>query len=99
MHGMKGLASALDVKTDRVHHAIGAGEGSGDRTLVVNVGLDRLKLRIIRAKQRAALIRMPRCNPNGKPVCTKAPNNAAAKKPGSAEHDDGALVRGRHGLI
>jgi hypothetical protein len=27
------------------------------------------------------------------------PNDAAAQKPGSAEHGDGALVRDRHGSI
>ena len=30
MHGMKGLLSMLDVKTDRIHHTIGASKCIGD---------------------------------------------------------------------
>jgi len=40
---------------------------------------------------------MPRCNPNKKPSLSEMPNHPAPEKPGSAEHDDGALVHGRHG--
>src|SRR5208337_5080289 len=42
-------------------------------------------------------IRMPRRNPNKKPSLTEMPNHPASEKPGSAEHDDTALVHGRHG--
>jgi hypothetical protein len=30
MHGMKGLLSVLDVKTDRVYHTVSAGKAIGD---------------------------------------------------------------------
>jgi hypothetical protein len=30
VHGMKGLLSVLDVKTDRIDHAVSAGKGIGD---------------------------------------------------------------------
>jgi hypothetical protein len=67
--------------------------------LVVNVGFDRLKLRIAKAKQSVTPIRMPRCNPNGKPALAQMSADAAAQKAGSAEHGDGALVLGRHGWM
>jgi hypothetical protein len=47
----------------------------------LNVGLDGLKLRIIRAKQPVSSIRMPRRDPNGKVAGAQMPNDAAAKKP------------------
>ena len=56
---MKRLLSVLDVKTDRIHHTVSAGKGIGDRPLVVNVGRDRLKLRIIKSEQTVLQIRMP----------------------------------------
>ncbi len=59
VNGMKSLRSALDVKTDRIHHAVSAGKRIRDRPLVVNVGLYGLKLRIISARQCVAVIRMP----------------------------------------
>jgi hypothetical protein len=63
----------------------------------VNVRFDRLKLRIIKSKQFITPIRVPRSNPNRKPALAEMSNDAAAEKPGPAEHDDGALVRDRHG--
>ena len=56
-----------------------------------------MKLRIIITKQPMPTIRMPRRNPNKKRSLTEMPNHPAPAKPGSAEHDDGALVHGRHG--
>ena len=47
MYGMKGLLSAFDVKTDRIYHTVSAGKCIGDRPIVVDISLDRLKLRII----------------------------------------------------
>jgi hypothetical protein len=68
-----------------------------DRSFVVNVRFDRLKLPIIRSKQLVTPIRVPGCNPDRKPAVAEMPNDSTAKKPGSAEYDNGALVRGRHG--
>ena len=59
MHGMKSLSSMLDVKTDCIYYTVSARNRIGDRLLVVNVGLDRLKLRIIKTKQPLTSIRMP----------------------------------------
>ena len=59
MNGMKGLLSVLDVETDRIYNAVGAGERIRDRSLVVNVGLYGLKLRIISTKLSVRPIRMP----------------------------------------
>jgi hypothetical protein len=75
---------------------VGAGNRIGNRPLVVNVGLDRSKLRIIDAEQAATSIRMPRCDPHRKRPLPQSTNDAAAEKPGSAEHGDGAIVGGRH---
>ena len=59
VHGMKSLPSVLDVKTDRIYHTVGADKRIGYRTLVVNVGPDRLKLLIIKSEQPMTPIRMP----------------------------------------
>src|SRR5262249_8774880 len=47
MDGMKSLLSAFDVKADRIDRRVGAGQDIGNHPLVSNVGLDRLKTRII----------------------------------------------------
>jgi hypothetical protein len=59
VHGMKGLRSALDVKTDRIYNAVSADKRIRDGPLIVNVGLYGLKLRIISTRQGVPLIRMP----------------------------------------
>ena len=59
MYGMKRLLSALDIKTDRIYRTVSAGKGADDRLLVVNIGGDRLKLRIIKREQPGRSIRMP----------------------------------------
>src|SRR2546421_8404855 len=97
MHGMKRLLSVLDIKADRIHHTIGAGKHIGDRPIVVDIGLDRLKLRIIETEQLVPAIRVPGCNPYGKPMLTEMSSNATAEEPGSAKHSDSALVDRRHG--
>jgi hypothetical protein len=58
VYGMKSLLSVLDVKSDRIYNAVNAGKRIGDRSLVVNIGLNGLKLRI-RAKPNIFPIRMP----------------------------------------
>src|SRR5262245_44766537 len=93
---MKSLCSMFDVKTDRIHHTVSASKRACDRLFVVNIRFDRLKSRIIDSKQRVAPIGVPRCNPNRKPSLAEMPHDAAAEKPGSPEHGDGALVRDRH---
>jgi hypothetical protein len=59
VHGIKSLPSALDVKTDRIYHTVGSDKRIGSRTLVVNVGPDRLKLRIVKTEQPMPPILMP----------------------------------------
>ena len=58
VHGMKRLLSVLDVKTDRIHHTISADNGIGDGPFIVDVGLDRLEMRIIEREQTSSPIRM-----------------------------------------
>jgi hypothetical protein len=58
-NGMKSLPSVLDVQTDRIYSAVGDGKHIRYRSLVVNIGLDGLKLRIIRTKLSVSPIRMP----------------------------------------
>ncbi len=58
MHGMKSLLSVFDIKTDRIYCSISANKRIGDRPLIVNVGFDRLKLRIIGIKQRLGPFQM-----------------------------------------
>src|SRR6202011_6190725 len=67
------------------------------RSLVVNIGLHGLKLRIFRTKLSVSPIRMPWRNPNRKSATAQTPNDAAAEKASSAEHGDGATAPGRHG--
>ena len=58
MHGMKSLLSVFDIKTDRIYCSISANKRIGDRPLIVNVGFNRLKLRIIGIKQRLGPFQM-----------------------------------------
>jgi hypothetical protein len=50
MDGMKRFPSVLDVKTNRIHDTVSAGHRISDRTLVVNIGFNELKLRIIESE-------------------------------------------------
>ena len=59
MNGMKRLPTVLDVKADRVYGGVSAGKCIRDRPCVVNIGLDQLKLRIMRARLIAPAIWMP----------------------------------------
>ena len=58
MHGMKGFLSPFDIKTDRIYNTASTGKCIGDRALIVDIGFDRLKLRIIRTKQLLGPFRM-----------------------------------------
>src|SRR5437899_601693 len=59
MYGMKSLLSTFDVKADRIDRRVGAGQHIGNPPLVSNVGLDRLKTRIIGTEKFATAVRMP----------------------------------------
>jgi hypothetical protein len=59
VNGIKSLLSVLDVEADRIYSAVSIGKGIRDGPLVLNVGPDGLKLRIIRTKQSVPPIRMP----------------------------------------
>jgi hypothetical protein len=48
---------------------------------VVNIGFDRLNLRIVKSKYDVTPIRVSRCNPNRKPALAEMANDAAAEKP------------------
>jgi hypothetical protein len=56
---MKSLLSVLDVKTDRIYDAVSTAKRIRNRSLVVNIGLDGLQLRIVGTKQPVPPIRMP----------------------------------------
>ena len=51
VYGMKCLVSVLDIKTDRIDHSVSAGKRARDRLFVVNIGFDRLNLRIVTSKR------------------------------------------------
>jgi len=53
------LLSAFDVKADCIDRRVGAGQHIGNPPLVSNVGLDRLKTRIIGTEEFATAVRMP----------------------------------------
>ena len=50
MDGMKRFPSVLDVKTNRIHDTVSAGHRISDGSLVVNIGFNGLKLRIIESE-------------------------------------------------
>ena len=60
MYGMKSLLSAFDVKADRIDRRVGAGQHVGNPPLVSNVGLDRLKTRIVGTEEFATAVRIKR---------------------------------------
>jgi hypothetical protein len=93
---MKRLLSLLDVEADRIYCAVGAGKRVLDGTRVLNVGLDGLNFRIIKAKQSMRPIRMPRRDTNAKFAGAQLPNHTAPKKAGSTEHGYNAIVRWHH---
>ena len=47
MDGMKCFPSVLDVKTNRIYDSVSASHRISDGSLVMNIGFDGLKLRII----------------------------------------------------
>jgi hypothetical protein len=57
--GNKSFASALDIKADRVDRPISAGDCISDRSVVMQVSLDRLQTWIVGSKQRPRPIRAP----------------------------------------
>jgi hypothetical protein len=59
VHGVERAPAPLDVEADRVDYPVSAGECIRNGPLIVNVGRDRLKLRIVRTEQCAAAVRMP----------------------------------------
>ena len=59
MNGMKRLPTVLDVKADRIYGGVSPGKCIRDRPYVVNIGLDQLELRIMRARLTAPAIWMP----------------------------------------
>src|SRR5262249_17452413 len=94
VHGMECLLSALDVKTDRIHHTVSPGKRIGDRPPVVEVGFDGSKLPVIDIERHAGSMRMPRYDPKGKFARAQVLNDAPAEKPGSTENSDGASSHG-----
>jgi hypothetical protein len=86
MHGLECLPPALDVQTDRIHHAVGALDGSRHRAILMDVGAYGLHLRIIAAEQSTAAIGMAGRDPHRESLLPQAPNHTAAEKAGSTEH-------------
>ena len=93
MYGMERLLSVFDVKADRVYNSVSAGKRIRDRPLVVNIGVDGSKLRIITAKLTVPPIWVPRRDPDWKFAIAQMPDDAATEKTGPAEHGDDATVR------
>ena len=58
VQGMKGLRSVFYVKTDRIHRTVRASKRVCDRSFVVNISFDRLKLRIVKSKKPVSAIRV-----------------------------------------
>lgn len=48
----------FDIKTDRIYNTVSTGKRIGDRPFIVDIGFDRLKLRVIRTKQLLGPLRM-----------------------------------------
>jgi hypothetical protein len=78
VHRMKCVVAALDIKTNRIDHSVGAGNRIGYRSLVVNVSLYRFKLQIVATEQPPIPVWMPRCGSHTKTVCAQMPSDAAA---------------------
>ena len=50
MDRMKCFSSVLDVKTNRIYDSVSAQDRISDGSLVMNIGFDRLKLRIVESE-------------------------------------------------
>jgi len=79
---MEGLFSACNVETHRIDHAKRAGDCAGNRLPVVNIGCNRLELRIIAA----GWVRAPGCDANRKPFVMQMTHDPAPEKAGPAKH-------------
>ena len=90
VYGMKRLALPFHVEADGIDHPMRSSKRLGDSFWIVNVRLERLKLRTVRPEQLATAITMSRDDSNEKAVLAQMLDDAAAEEAGAAEHGDDA---------
>src|SRR5690348_2236026 len=82
----KCACSAFGVKTDGVHDCPGAGDGSRDGAIIIDVGMGRFDAGNIAGKQRIGPIWMPRGDPNGEIGIEQMADDVAAEKSSAAKY-------------
>ena len=88
MDRLEGLPTALDIEADGVHRAIGAGERRRDGRAVVEVGRNRMDVRIFEPEQPTSPVRSPRGDSNREGVIAKMAHHTPAQESRAAEHRD-----------
>jgi hypothetical protein len=66
MYGMESLVATLHIEAHGIHDAFGSGNGSGNGTIIIDVGMDRLNAELNVGEKRCSTFWMPRCDPNRK---------------------------------
>ena len=84
---MEGLWPALPIKAHGIHDAVDTGDGCGNGTIVIDVGLDRVELNV--GEKRCNAFWMPRRYPQREITLKEVLDDAPAEKASPAE--DGHL--------
>jgi hypothetical protein len=87
MNGMEGLWPSLRVRAHLIHDALDTRDGSGNRAIVIDVGLDRVEVKS--GEKRRNAFRMPHRFPYREITLKQTLDDAPAEKASPAE--DGHL--------
>src|SRR4051812_32139626 len=86
MHGLKRAFAPFHVKADGVHGRPYAAAHGRDRSIIIDVTVDRLNPQTGAGEYRETSVGVPRGNPNGETGVVQVRNNAPAEKSGSPEN-------------
>jgi hypothetical protein len=86
VHGLKRGSFAFHVKADGVHDCEYTVDYRGDRSIVIDVAVDRCDLGTRRGNNRETAVGVPRGDPNGKTGVVQVSNDPPAEKSGTPEH-------------
>jgi hypothetical protein len=84
VNGMEGLRPALAIEAHGIHDARDTRDGSCNGAIIVDVGMDRLKLNV--GEKRWNAFWMPRCDPHRKITLKQTLDDALAEKASPAEN-------------
>jgi hypothetical protein len=86
MDGMEGLSSALHIETHGIHDAPDTRYGSGDGSIIIDVGMGRINAELNVGEVCCSAFWMPRCDPHRKIALQQMLDDALAEKASPAEY-------------